>query len=61
MFSPRREHARFCSSSCRIAWNGEREGDLGAEASALDWTVAAMCDVTECLGQVGTKDRSTPR
>jgi len=58
MFSPRREHARFCSSACRIAWNREREGDLGAEASALDWTVAAMCDVTEWLGQVGTRDRS---
>ncbi len=58
VFSPLREHGRFCSCSCRIAWNREREGDLGAEASALDWTVAAMCDVTEWLGQVGTRDRS---
>ncbi len=57
-FAPRREHARFCSCSCRIAWNREREGDPAAEASALDWTVAAMCDVTEWLGQVGTRDRS---
>jgi hypothetical protein len=57
-FTPRREHARFCSCSCRIAWNSEREGDLVAEASALDWTIAAMCDVTEWLGRVGTRDRS---
>jgi hypothetical protein len=58
VFAPRREHARFCSCSCRVAWNREREGDLGAEASALDWAVAAMCDVTDWLARVGTRDHS---
>ena len=58
VFTPRREHARFCSCSCRIAWNREREGDPAAEASALDWTIAAMCDVIEWLGRVGPRDRS---
>jgi hypothetical protein len=46
LFARRREHARFCSCSCRIAWNREHAGDLTAEANALDWSVAAMCDAT---------------
>jgi hypothetical protein len=58
LFTPQREHARFCSCSCRVAWNREREGDLGAEASALDWAVAAMCDVTDSLARAGRMDRS---
>jgi hypothetical protein len=52
LFTPRREHARFCSSSCRIAWNREHQWDLKAEASALDWSVSAMVDVTERLSGV---------
>jgi len=58
VFTPRREHARFCSTSCRVAWNRERAGDLGVEVTALDWTVAAMCDVLEWLGGAGARDRS---
>jgi hypothetical protein len=58
VFAPRREHARFCSTSCRVAWNGERAGGLGVEVTALDWTAAAMCDVLEWLGQAGERDRS---
>jgi hypothetical protein len=58
VFAPRREHARFCSTSCRVAWNRERAGDLGVEVTALDWTAAAMCDVLEWLGGAGERDRS---
>ncbi len=58
VFAPRREHARFCSTSCRVTWNRERKGDLEVEATALDWTIAAMCDVLEWLGRAGPRDRS---
>jgi hypothetical protein len=58
VFAPRREHARFCSTSCRVAWNRERAGDLGVEVTALDWTVAAMGDVLEWLGRAGARDLS---
>jgi hypothetical protein len=58
LFTRRREHARFCSSSCRITWNREHKWDLKAEASALDWSVAAMCDATERLARARTGERS---
>jgi hypothetical protein len=57
-FTPRREHARFCSAPCRLAWNRENTGDLRAEMNALDWSVAAMCDVTERLARVAARDRA---
>ena len=47
VFTPRREHARFCSAACRVAWNQEHTGNPQAEASALDWSVAAMRDAVE--------------
>jgi hypothetical protein len=59
LFTPRREHARFCSCSCRIAWNREHQWDLKAEASALDWSVTAMCDVTDRLARVRAGERSS--
>jgi hypothetical protein len=46
LFSPRREHARFCSARCRVAWNRQHAGDRDAEASALDWSIIAMRDAT---------------
>jgi hypothetical protein len=59
VFAPRREHARFCSTSCRVTWNRERKGGgLGVEVTALDWTIAAMCDVLEWLGGAGPRDQS---
>ncbi len=58
VFAPRREHARFCSTSCRVSWNRERKGDLGVEATALDWTIAAMCDVLEWLSAARPGDAS---
>jgi hypothetical protein len=57
-FTPPREHARFCSSPCRVAWNREHAGDLKAEVNALDWSVTAMRDATERLATVGAWDRA---
>jgi hypothetical protein len=51
-FVPRREHARFCSPTCRAAWNREHIGDLKAGTSALQWSITAMNDATERLAQV---------
>jgi hypothetical protein len=48
-FTPRREHARFCSARCRVAWNRLNVGDPPAEAGALDWTFAAMRDTIDRL------------
>ncbi len=45
-FTPRREHARFCSARCRVAWNRENAPDPAAGATALDWSLTAMRDVT---------------
>ena len=56
-FVPRREHARFCSARCRVAWNREHMGDLEAGASALDWSVTAMSDTMERLPRVRVWDR----
>src|SRR5487761_1021675 len=57
-FSPRREHARFCSVRCRVAWNRANSTDPAAEVSALEWSVIAMRDVTERLPKVRAADRS---
>jgi hypothetical protein len=51
-FVPRREHARFCSARCRVAWNREHSADPAAELSALDWSIRAMGDATERLSRV---------
>jgi len=56
-FVPRREHARFCSARCRVAWNREHMGDLEAAASALDWSVTAMSETIERLPRVRAWDR----
>lgn len=50
VFEPRREHARFCSARCRVAWNREHIGGEPAGQSALQWAVAGMHDVTQRLG-----------
>lgn len=49
MFTPHREHARFCSAACRVAWNREHTGYPGAGASALEWSITAMRDAVERL------------
>jgi hypothetical protein len=51
-FTPRREHARFCSAPCRVAWNSENSADPPAEMSALGWSVGAMGESADRLSQV---------
>jgi hypothetical protein len=57
-FEPRREHARFCSARCRVAWNRANTGDRGAEVNALSWSISAMRDTTERLSRVRASDRA---
>jgi len=57
VFAPRREHARFCSARCRVAWNRENTRDAEAEASAFDWAITAMRDATGRLVRVTGRDR----
>jgi hypothetical protein len=56
-FAPRREHARFCSARCRVAWNRQHIGDLPAAAGALGWTIAAMRDTVDRLLRARTSDQ----
>ena len=57
VFAPRREHGRFCSARCRVAWNREKKTDPTAELNALEWSVAAMSDATDRLPRVRAWDR----
>jgi hypothetical protein len=45
-FMPRREHSRFCSAECRLAWNAEHRGHASVSTAALDWSLTAMADAT---------------
>ncbi len=57
-FAPRREHARFCSARCRVAWNRAARADKPlAEASALQWAMTAMSDTTDRLPRVTELDQ----
>jgi hypothetical protein len=58
VFTPRREHARFCSVRCRIEWNRETVGDASAGASALMWSITAMGDTAQRLPRVNGGDRA---
>src|SRR5215472_13615840 len=55
-FTPRREHARFCSARCRVAWNRDHKGDSAAGKNALAWSVIAMADATDRLANVTAAD-----
>jgi hypothetical protein len=57
LYTPRREHDRFCGAGCRAAWNSERTGDQAGGASALLWSVTAMSDTTARLAQVRVADQ----
>ena len=57
-FAPRREHARFCSARCRVAWNRRNASDSPAETGALDWSITAMRETTDRLVRVGGWDRT---
>ncbi|MGH3170293.1 MAG: hypothetical protein ACRDN0_30975 [Trebonia sp.] len=54
-----REHARFCSARCRMAWNREHAGVAAAPAVAIDWSVTAMTEAAGRLGSAG--DWELPR
>jgi hypothetical protein len=57
VFAPRREHARFCSARCRVAWNREKMSDPAVEVNALAWSITAMNDTAERLPRVRAWDR----
>jgi hypothetical protein len=54
-FTPRREHARFCSAGCRMGWNRGDPRQATVSFAALSWSVNAMTEVTSRLA-----DRSRP-
>ena len=56
-FTPRREHARFCSARCRVAWNRLNAGGTPAEGGALDWTITAMAETIDRLLRARGWDR----
>jgi hypothetical protein len=58
VFVPRREHARFCTARCRVAWNREDASARPATVSALDWSVTAMRDTTSRLLRARAVDRA---
>jgi hypothetical protein len=57
-FTPRREHARFCSTRCRLAWNRGDARQATVSVAALDWAVNAMIEVTSRLGGVPAMSQS---
>ena len=57
VFAPRREHARFCSARCRVAWNRQHVGDPPAVPGALGWATAAMRETVDRLLRVSTSDQ----
>ena len=62
-YVPRREHARFCSARCRVAWNREnresrqRAAYPAAEVNALQWSITAMSDTIQRLARVRAADQ----
>jgi hypothetical protein len=56
-FAPLREHARFCSPKCRVAWGRENAGSSTGD-DALDWSVTAMRETTDRLLEASGWDRS---
>ena len=58
VFEPRREHGRFCSARCRVAWNRENADDRAAGGSALEWSISAMRDANWRLLRAQARDRS---
>src|SRR5256885_11707134 len=57
LFTPRREHARFCSARCRVAWNRLNASDPPAEGGALGWTITAMRETIDRLLRARGWDR----
>lgn len=44
VFAPHREHARFCSARCRVAWNRQHASEPPVQSAALDWSITALRD-----------------
>lgn len=57
LFAPLREHARFCSASCRVGWNRQNASSPGAGNGVLSWSQAAMSEVTDRLLRASGWDR----
>jgi len=57
LFTPRREHARFCSARCRVAWNRLNASDPPAVGGALGWTITAMQETVDRLLRARGWDR----
>ena len=57
-FAPRREHARFCSARCRVAWNRRNASDPPAETGALGWSITAMRETTGRLQRATDWDQA---
>lgn len=57
VFTPRREHARFCSASCRLAWHRDRNSDPLAGDSVLQWAIPAMGEAIRAMMIVHSGDR----
>jgi hypothetical protein len=57
-FTPRREHARFCSAACLAAWQRARTGDPVVGLRALQWSVPGMSGAIRVLALVRGSDRA---
>jgi hypothetical protein len=55
-FTPRREHARFCSAECRLAWNKANKRHPDVSGAALNWSLAAMSEATARLARARSLD-----
>ncbi len=55
---PPREHARFCSARCRLAWNRQDAETRQIWHCALGWSAAAM---REAISRLATTRTADPR
>jgi hypothetical protein len=58
LFTPHREHARFCSAKCRVAWNRDHADGPAAGEGALDWSITAMHETTGRLQRANGWDEA---
>src|SRR3954470_7140230 len=58
MFTPMREHARFCSAACRVAWNRAMTGEPVIGVDPLRWSVPAVRSATQQLADLSASDLS---
>jgi hypothetical protein len=55
-FTPKREHSRFDSAECRIAWNKANRRHANVSVAALDWSLTAMAEATAKLARARSID-----